>query len=150
MSLQNVERLSGGLGLIALQPRNVTGFRVYLQTIFHVAHASHRQNSVDQLLNFVRQHRSGQDNPSVLSLNFYGRRMPDKKPMLRFLRSRAVTEAPSCKVFGKLENWSFTRARRRRPRSGSSRYMMPAPKLAPVSIAINGFIRYLRKFVTSI
>src|SRR5919109_4612877 len=83
MSLQNVERLSGGLRLIALQPRNVTGFRVYLQTIFHVAHASHRQNSVDQLLNFVRQHRSGQDNPSVLSLNFYGRRMPDKKPKLR-------------------------------------------------------------------
>src|ERR1044072_7677939 len=57
----------------------------------------------------------------------------DKIPCVRLRRSRAVASNISPVFLADHAHLSRRNARRRRPRSGSSRYMMPAPSPSPVA-----------------
>ena len=57
-------------------------------------------------------------------------------PRERFARSRPVVPAMSGTMVAMWLTWSFTIARRRRPRSGSRKYIRAAPIATPPAIAI--------------
>jgi hypothetical protein len=45
---------------------------VHFQTILHASYAAHRLDAADELLNFVREHRTDQDDAASICLNFKG------------------------------------------------------------------------------
>ena len=143
-------------GLPALEARDIVGVLMSLQLVLDARDAAHRRDALEEWRDLAGENRPAQRHPAargrhrdcarmtwpslvrtrsmrtssliVLPLNV--RLTPDTSPLIRLPVSREVLPRAVPVTLATWVALSRRRARRVRPRSGSKRYVRPAPRPA--------------------